>query len=178
MPTFDATHWRSHRPGHFFAAAEPITVLDDSGALIAVCHELLDLIAEHDAVLASGHLSVEEGIPLVRAARGRGIRCVITHASFWWPIEAQREITAMGGWLEQCTIAAYHENGDAAFAAIAAQVAAVGPEHIVLATDLGQAANPDPPDGFALWLDRFLQNGFSPDEVGRMAREHPAELLG
>ena len=178
MPTFDAAHWRAHSPGRFFAAAEPIRAIDEDGRLLDVCHELLDLIAEHDAVLASGHLSVEESLPLVRAARERKIRCVITHASFWWPIDAQREIAALGGWLEQCAIATYHEGGESAFEQIAAQVSAVGPKHTILATDLGQAANPDPPEGFALWIDRFLQAGFHADDVGRMVRENPAELLG
>ena len=178
MPTFDAAHWRAHSPGRFFAAAEPIRAIDEDGRLLDICHELLDLIAEHDAVLASGHLSVEESLPLVQAARERGIRCVITHASFWWPIEAQREVAALGGWLEQCAIATYHEGGESAFEQIAAQVRAVGPQHTILATDLGQAANPDPPEGFAIWIGRFLQAGFRSDDVGRMVRENPLELLG
>ncbi len=39
MPTFDARHWRSYRPGGFNSPQEPITVLDEDGALLPVCHE-------------------------------------------------------------------------------------------------------------------------------------------
>ncbi len=51
-------------------------------------------------------------------------------------------------------------------------------DYTIRATDLGQAANPDPPDGFALSIDRFLEAGFRQDDVSRVARENPAELLG
>ena len=178
MPTFDAAHWREERPGRFFSPQAPISLLDDNGALIPVVYELLDLIAEHDAVLASGHVSVAEGLPLVAAARERGIQCVITHASFWWPIEAQRQIADMGGYLEQCAIATYHDGGETAFGEIAEQVQAVGAAHTILATDLGQAANPDPPIGFALWIDRFLESGWNADAIRTMCVENPTALLG
>ena len=178
MPTFDAAHWRSLNPGRWNSDDAPIRIIDEAGRLDPICETLLDLIGEHDAVLASGHLSVEESLPLLRSARERGIRSVITHASFWWPVEAQREAAELGAMLEQCAIATYHDGGDAAFEEIAEQVRQVGAEHVVLATDLGQAANPDPPVGLALWIDRFLEAGFSEDEIGRMTRENPARLLG
>lgn len=178
MPTFDAAHWRSLNPGRWNSDDAPIRIIDEAGRLDPVCETLLDLIAEHGAVLASGHLSVEESLPLLRSAQQRGIRSVITHASFWWPIEAQHNAAALGAMLEQCAIATYHDGGDAAFDGIAEQVQQVGTEHVVLATDLGQAPNPDPPVGFALWIDRFLEAGFSEDEVRRMVRENPARLLG
>ena len=178
MPTFDAVHWRSYRPGRFFSPQEPIKLLDDNGALQPVVEDILDLIAEHNAVLASGHVSVEEGISLVTSARSRDIQCVITHASFWWPIEAQQTIAELGGYLEQCAIVSYHDDGDAAVAEVLEQVRAVGPEHTILATDLGQAANPDPPIGFALWINRFLNDGFTASEIQAMCRDNPTALLG
>ncbi|MCY4619776.1 MAG: DUF6282 family protein [Chloroflexi bacterium] len=178
MPTFDAVHWRSHRPGRYFSSQEPIQLLDDAGQLLPVIHDILDLIAEHNAVLASGHVSVEEGIPLVTSARERGIECVITHASFWWPIDAQRSIAELGGFLEQCAIVSYHSDADTAVPQVMEQVRAVGPGHTILATDLGQAANPDPPIGFALWIDRFLEEGFTAGEIQTMCRDNPGALLG
>ena len=177
MPTFDAVHWRSHRPGRFFSRQDPIQLLDDDGGLLAVVEDILDLIAEHDAVLASGHVSVEEGIPLVTSARRRDIQCVITHASFWWPIEAQQTIAELGGYLEQCAIVSYRDDHYSAVTKVLKQVRAVGPEHTILATDLGQAANPDPPIGFALWIDRFLNDGFAASEIQAMCRDNPATLL-
>lgn len=178
MPTFDAAHWRTYRPQQVHSAAPGMTVLDGGGDLLPVCHELLDLIVEHDAVLASGHLSTEETRALLIEARRRGIRCVITHASFWVPAEVQCELAEAGAYVEQCANVAFREGADDAVAAIVEQVRQVGPEQVILSTDLGQAANPEPPLGFGLWIERFLTAGFSDQEVGRMVRDNPAALLG
>ena len=52
-----------------------------------------------------------------------------------------------------------------------------GPHATAMPSDLGQAANPDPPLGFGLWIERFLEAGFSEADVGRMVRENPLALL-
>ena len=54
---------------------------------------------------------------------------------------------------------------------------AVGPERVILSTDLGQAANPAPPLGYGLWIERFLGAGFAAADVGRMVRANPVALL-
>jgi predicted TIM-barrel fold metal-dependent hydrolase len=133
---------------------------------------------EHDAVLASGHLAVDETTTLFEEARRREIRCVVTHASYWFSVEDQRALAERGVFIEQCAMSSFGPDGDHAFEEVARQVRAVGPEHVVLSTDLGQAANPDPPAGLALWADYFVEVGFSINEVQRMLRDNPAALLG
>ena len=177
MPTFDSAHWRIYRPGGFHASADPITVLDADGTLLPVCHEILDVIAEHDAVLATGHLSTPETVALVTESRRRGIRTVITHAAFWIPTDVQSKLAALGAYIEQCGGPMFHEGGDATADEVVEQVRTVGVEQVILSTDLGQAVNPDPPLGFGLWIERFLETGFSEADVGRMVCENPLALL-
>ncbi len=177
MPTFDAEQWRRYGGEQVHSAGPGIVVLDERGSLLPVCHEILDLIDEHDAVLASGHLSVEETAALLGESRRRGIRSVITHASFWIPVEVQRELAEAGAYIEQCAITSQGEHGDGAFETVAEQVRAVGPEHVILSTDLGQADNPPPPLGFGSWIERFLGARFTAAEVGRMVHENPMALL-
>ena len=74
------------------------------GVLLPVCHDILDVIAGHDAVLASCHLSPDETAALLGEGLARGVRCVITHASFWTPVDLQQEIAAKDGFIEQCAI--------------------------------------------------------------------------
>ena len=177
MPTFDAQHWREYRPGQVNSVRPGITILDADGALVPECHTILDLIREHDAVLASGHLSPRETDALVSEALGRGIRSVITHASFWTPVELQREIAAKGGWIEQCAIAVAGDSaGD--WPDVLAQVQALGPERVILSSDHGQASNPEPVVALGLWAQRFLDAGIPLDAVGQMLRENPRSLLG
>ena len=177
-PTFDSA-WSRDTFGRWHAKAAAIHVLDDHGALLPVCHTLLDLMAEHSATLCSGHLDPAETLALVTESRRRGIRSIVSHAtSFRIPLEVQRALTDRGAFIEQCSVNSFREGGDEAFAAIAADVRAVGPEHVVLSTDLGQAANPAPPVGFGSWIERFLDAGFTTDEVRRMVQENPAAVLG
>lgn len=177
-PTFDSA-WSRDTFGRWYAKAEAIRVLDDRGELMPVCHTLLDLMAEHGATLCSGHLDPAETLALVTESRRRGIRSIVSHAtSFHIPVDVQRALTERGAFIEQCAVNSFREGGDAAFEAIAADVRAVGSDHVVLSTDLGQAANPAPPVGFGSWIERFLDAGFTVDEVRRMVQQNPAAVLG
>ena len=177
MPTFDALHWRGYRPGGFNSPQEPISVLDEDGALLPVCHEILDVIASHDAVLASGHLSPAETQAILGEGLARGIRCVITHASFWTPVELQQEIVAKGGYIEQCAIAVAGEDGEEAWPDLLRQVREVGPERVILSSDHGQASNPEPVPALATFGERFVEAGLGEAEVRRMLSDNPRALL-
>jgi hypothetical protein len=53
----------------------------------------------------------------------------------------------------------------------------VGPERIVLSTDLGQTINPSVADGFAMFAQKMLDAGFTKAEVRRMAVTNPGNLI-
>jgi hypothetical protein len=57
-------------------------------------------------------------------------------------------------------------------------VRAVGPEHSVLSSDLGQPFNPPVEDGLALLADQFLAAGFTEDQVCTMAVRNSRRLAG
>lgn len=179
MPTFDSI-WSRDTFGRFHSKAAPMTVLDAAGSLVPVVHELLDLIKEHDALVCSGHLSPAETDALVEASRAQGIRTVVTHATaFGIPLEVQQRAADRGALIEQCGNVIFREEGAAeATSAILEEVRALGPEHVVLSTDLGQAANPPPPLGFGMWIERFLDAGFTSDEVRQMVQSNPRAALG
>ncbi len=178
MPTFDSA-WSRERFGRWNSKQPAMSVLDASGRLLEVCGTLLDLIAEHDATLCTGHLSPEETLAMVRASRERGIRTVVTHAtSFFIPLEVQRAAVDLGALVEQCGNSIYRAGGEEARDAMLREVRELGPEHVVLSTDLGQATNPLPSIGFGYWLQQFLEGGFTPAEVRRMAQENPRAALG
>ena len=178
MPTFDSI-WSRITFGRFNSKGAPITVLDDSGALLPVVHELLDLIHQHDALLCTGHLSPEETAAIVAASRALDIRTVVTHATaFGIPLEVQQRAAALGAFIEQCGNVLFREDGvEEGTAAILEDVRAVGTDHVVLSTDLGQAANPPPPYGFGLWIQRFLDAGFAAEDVQWMVQQNPRAAL-
>lgn len=178
FPTFDSV-WSHEHYGRWNARGAGMTVLDEAGALKPVVHELLDLIGEHGATLCSGHLSPDETLALVSESRRRGIRSVVSHATpFGIPVEVQTTLAGLGAFVEQAGTNSFREHGEEASAAMIADVRAVGPDRVILSTDLGQAPNPPAPAGFGSWMERFLDAGFSKEQVRRMVQANPAEVLG
>lgn len=178
MPTFDSSWSREHF-GRWNSRGAPIPILDADGALRPDVQECLALVGEHEATLCTGHLSPDETLTVVRAARGRGIRTVMTHPTpFGIPRDVQEQSAALGAYLEHCANNRFKDDGDEQAAAMVADARAVGSEHVVLSTDLGQATNPHPAVGLALWVECFLQAGFSEDDVRRMVVENPRDALG
>ena len=55
---------------------------------------------------------------------------------------------------------------------------AVGAEHTVWGSDLGQVFNPPVEDGLALMADAFLGAGFTDEEVRTMAVDNTRRLAG
>ncbi len=58
----------------------PVVVTDDDGQLLVGWHDVLDVVVEHDLVLASGHLHARETVTLFTEARRRGVqRLMVNH---------------------------------------------------------------------------------------------------
>ena len=54
----------------------------------------------------------------------------------------------------------------------------VGPDFCILASDLGQPGNALPTDGFAAFLAAMRARGLTEQQVDRMSKQNPAQLLG
>jgi hypothetical protein len=196
MPTVDAANETAGRPDGgsaklpFWAQIQreiaaagitrpPITVLDGSGRISEDTRRCLELIAKHNMILATGHLGRHEIFPLVHAARESGVKkIVVTHAEF--PSQnlsaaEQRELTSMGAIIEHC-FTTFHTN-KATWESVFANVRHSGVENSLLSTDLGQKINPPVAEGFAMFAQKFLEAGFSVDEIRKMAVSNAENLL-
>jgi Family of unknown function (DUF6282) len=158
----------------------PVPVVDGGGALLPEAHEVLAVIARHDLVLATGHLSRDEIFVLVDAAVEAGVRrIVVTHPEFpsqRIPIEDQCALAERGALMERAFTTPY--TGKCSWEQVFAATRAVGAERTVWATDLGQVFNPPVEDGLALMADRFLEAGFDEEEVRTMAVANTRLLAG
>jgi hypothetical protein len=141
---------------------------------------VLEVVARHGLVLATGHLGRAEIHRVVDEALDAGVaQVVVTHPDYptqGVPVDEQRALAARGALLERC-FAPIH-TGKVSWEMTFAAIRATGPEHNVLSTDLGQPANPPVEDGLALMADRLLDAGFTEDEVRRMAVVNTRMLAG
>ena len=148
-----------------------VAVVDENDQVLESVRRVLRVIARHDMVLATGHLSAPEIVAVVRAAREEGVRrVVVTHPEFTsqrLSVAAQRELAELGALLERCFTTPY--TGKVSWADLFEHIRQVGPEHSILSSDLGQPFNPPVEDGLALFADRLLAAGFSEDDVRTMA---------
>jgi hypothetical protein len=158
----------------------PVPVVDDAGAPLPELLDVLDVIANHDLVLATGHLSRDEIFAVVDAAVAAGVETiVVTHPEF--PSQRiapddQRALAEKGALMERAFTTPY--TGKCTWEEIFAATRAVGARHTVWGSDLGQPFNPPVEDGLALMADRFLEAGFSDEEVRTMAVENTRRLAG
>jgi hypothetical protein len=63
------------------------------------------------------------------------------------------------------------------FADYARAIRAIGPEHSILSSDLGQVQNPKHPDGWVSFLGGMKRQGFTDAELYQMTALNPARLL-
>lgn len=190
MPTYSAAHQIAVKGADAFAPAYPrpggdwagISILDAEGALLPEVLEILDLIAEHDVVLATGHISPAEILALLPAARDHGVsRMLVTHASGAVPgLSGAGQLAAVGygAMIEHCLMGTLGENAKLKPEFIRDQVRKVGVHNCLLSSDLGQAANGPVVAGFAGLLESMRQVGMTDAELRILIEDSPRRLLG
>ena len=159
-----------------------ISLLTQDGKLQPVLFDILDLVKYHDAVLATGHVSVREILALVRAAVAAGVRkVVVTHPEVPWvdmPAGTQAELRDLGVYFERCYVSTRVLGGRVPFARIVSDIRQVGVESTVLATDYGHATLPPAVEGMRTYIAALLDEGFSEGDIQVMAGDNPTALLG
>lgn len=157
----------------------PVAVVDDNGRIRGDVVDVLRVIAKHDLVLATGHLSAAEILVLVRAAFDNGVgRVIVTHPEFTsqrLTFEQQAELAALGAYMERCFTTPY--TGKVAWELMIENIKRVGPRHSLLSSDLGQPHNPPVEDGLALMADYLLEAGISEEDIHQMAVTNTVNMV-
>jgi hypothetical protein len=177
FPTFDSEN-------AVRAAKEnrPSVSVARNGSLLPDVPRVIALIAKHNLVLATGHSSAVEGLMLLREGRRQGVsRMVVTHAMNA-PIEMtvaqMKEAATLGAFIEFVGSTPVSPDAGERYDRFAAAIKQIGPEHCILSSDLGQATNPKPAEGYGAFLVALQARGFSAQDIDRMSRQNPARLLG
>ena len=160
-----------------------ITVLKD-GKLIPEAIEVLELIAKHNAILGTAHLSVPEIRLLVAEARKRGVKKIlITHPFFCVPAGAEnldflKEMLSLGAMPEfvYCTVSpmwAY-----TTIDRVKETIEALGVNNCIISSDGGQRHNPMPNEGLRIYAQCLYEKGMPEKDVERLIKTNPGKLLG
>ncbi len=119
---------------------------------------ILQLLAEHDAVLATGHLSGPECAWLLARAQKYGVRRVLlTHPSYTVPGLTPSEISELadlGGYVEITAFQMFHQPG--CTLDFLGEVARAAKDRLVLSSDAGQPDSPPPPEALFKLIDGLV----------------------
>jgi len=177
MSTFDAENQVRYSKEN-----RPFVSVSRNGALLQATKDVIGAIAKHGLVLATGHVSPEEGLLLLREGQKQGVQhMVVTHAMnapVLMTVAQMQEAAKLGALIEFVGGSPAGPGAAARFDSFADAIRKVGPEACILASDLGQKNNPLPTDGFAAFIVALKSRGFSDQQLDRMAKQNPATLLG
>ena len=162
---------------------EPIDVFGEDGDLLPEVHRILELIAEADGVLASGHLPPASILAVFEAAKDAGVRrMVLNHPNF--VIEASKqEVEKMAdlGALVEHSLCMYDEESSFyhwEIEVLVDWIRTIGTDRSSLGSDLGQKDNPLPGDSFRKVCGRLLDAGLTEREVRMLVADNPIRVLG
>lgn len=194
MPTFTSANHIAHhkKEGDDFQfprakkkmlAPKALTVVDDKGALLPEVLPILDMVAEHDVVLSSGHLHITEIWPLFEEAKRRGVkRLLCNHPTYVIDatVEDLTTLAQMGVYIEH-SMCMFAENSKFRFyepETLKSLIEAGTVEQTILGSDLGQVGNPRLVDGFRSVIEICLDLGYSEAQVRKMVSQNAAALIG
>lgn len=182
FPTLDSLSYQKfhHREEPEMDLSRYISVCDEDGKLLPEVYDVLDLAAQYDLVVGTGHIGEREGMPLVREAFRRGVQnVVLTHAenpATRFSVEAQAECVKLGALVEHSFFTVFH--GRVSWEEVIMQIKSVGPDHCILVTDFGQTNSPGSPEGLREFAAGLLERGITEDEIDKMLRVNPGALMG
>ncbi|WP_028934605.1 DUF6282 family protein [Pseudonocardia spinosispora] len=146
----------------------------------AAVGQICALVAEADAVLATGHLSTDEVAWLLPVAKAAGVRrLLLTHPSYTVPAMPARQaaqLCADGAYAEITAYQLLHQP-DATPAMLAAFAREVGLDRIVLSSDTGQPDSPAAPEAIELLVDALAGEGLDRARLRACASDIPESLV-
>lgn len=162
---------------------EPIDVWTSDGELKPEVRQILTMIAEADAILASGHMPPRSIVAVFEAAKEAGVkRMLVNHPNFVVNAtkDEARKMADLGAYIEH-SLCMYDEDStfyNWALDTLVDWIRWVGPERSTLASDLGQERNPLPAESFRKICARLAEAGFSERELRMIVADNPARVLG
>ena len=173
LPTFDAEYYVT-RDG----SSEPFVSVVVDGRPAPELEEIFGLVAEHDLVLCTGHSAPEEVLLLLPEMQRLGVENIlITHVFGQQPtLDQMRQMADAGAVMEIDWLAVY--SGGRTIEDYVEAIDAIGAEHFLMSSDLGQAGNPLHADGLRDYVLALRGAGVSDADIDTMLRINPARLLG
>jgi len=164
-----------------------------NGQLLPEVLEVLKVIAKYDLALSTGHVSAEEALMVVRAAKDAGVKKMYVqhpnHGGIVMSMAQMKQAVGLGAFIEIVLSgegftggtprAINHDNPVMDYGPQKlADMRELGPANIIISTDLGQPGRVNYAQAFQMGMAVLAKSGFSQAEIDMMTKQNPARLLG
>ena len=176
MPTHDAEHEVT-----YLKEQRPFVKVSRDGQLLPEVLEVLSLIAQNDLTLATGHVSADEALMIMREARKRGVqRIIVTHPKLGpqytdMSIDQMREAASLGGVVE--FVGRNFTGSPAETRGILDIIRRIGADSVFISSDSGLTGSPNHTDALAHAAKVLREAGFAESALTRMFKQNPARLI-
>ena len=159
---------------------DPVEVTDAAGDVLPETRLVLESIARHGLVLATGHLGRDDVFAVVDAAFDAGVEIVaVTHPEFPsqnFSIDEQKRLVDRGCLMERCLSTPLSRK--TTWEHVYDGVRAVGIESNFFSSDFGNPDYPPVEEGLAMWAEKLLEGGFDEGEIEEMIVEGSKRVAG
>lgn len=154
------------------------------GKVVPELETVFQLVKDHDVTLGTAHVTPEEAIVVVEAARKAGVKkLVVTHPE-WWVVgmRVEDQIRLVKDYdviLERCF--AQNMGGGAYKSNLPDNleiIKTVGYKNVMVDTDGGQTENPNWEVAMQRYMQYLLYHGIPEDQIRYMTHDIPCQLLG
>jgi hypothetical protein len=194
MPTIDAAQQKTYYGGlggygakmsfdtpKLYQNVDGIVIYDDAKKLKKEVMEVIELTRDAGIILAVGHLTLEEIKNFVKTAKEAGhCKILVDHPDFPFckqSLEFQQEMVSLGAMINYTASEISPMWYTITAEEIAGHIKAIGPQNIVLSSDLGQIPNMLPAEGLRIFYALLLQKGITEADIKLMAHKNPASLV-
>lgn len=188
FPTLDSRYSMTKRSNSLHSKAfnfgevmEPVTVIEN-GEVTAETERIIQMIAEADIILSTGHMDAEEISAILRKCKQyNATKVIVEHPNFYvgdaYSMDDLKEFAQSGAYLSLSLGALHPLYGKRDPADTAEMIKTVGAEHCIMMTDYGQAESSSPVEGMKVFCEIMLRCGISKEDIYTMTKYNPAKLL-
>jgi sugar phosphate isomerase/epimerase len=162
-----------------FAATNAITIADGNGRLLPVVKDVVSACAQLGLSLATGHIALAESTALAEHCAIVGFeRLLITHPLHYVDDPSQlRRFSDLGAFVEFSNAPLLHPDGHLHIRDIYQAIEILGPEQIVLTTDVFSRWVPPEPECLRMFAEQLHYLGCSSDQLHTMLADNPRRFL-
>jgi predicted TIM-barrel fold metal-dependent hydrolase len=178
LPSHDSAH--HHR---VMGTPGGIELLDEKDKPVPALYEIMKIVAENDMILDPCHAGTKQRFVVIREAKKLGVkRFVVTHPNWNVTKATHEQMAEMGRMGAYIGLFMYGDvpnfnNPHCDPMEMFQIIKTVGPDHIVLASDLGTVVNMPPWEGMKLFMRILLAYGIRREDIRTMCRDNAARLL-